>query len=253
MAERLRSAIESLFNVRDERNDLAPSADERRRRRNEFVGALRSYGVSVLLLLVAAAVIAVAAHFLVLSLVTYVVMPLIGAAIPGLAKVQVVLLDQFITYLLYAAIMIGLAVVAIRAVLARPVGYVRERTKSCPACGMTVLEAATKCRYCGTGLPARRPYGPLPSSRPAGPVFSSPRTTMSEGDERAEHGERAERGERGEHAERAERGERGDYMPRRGRRGGRRRGGRRRFDSGGGPPASAPADSGGGSSSGPDR
>jgi hypothetical protein len=243
MAERLRSVIESLFNVRDERNDLAPAADERRRRRNEFVEALRSYGVSVLLLLVAAAVIAVAAHFLVWSLVTHVVMPVIHAAVPGLAKVQVVLLDPFITYVLYAAIMIGLAVVAARAVLAKPVGYVRERTKSCPACGMAVLEAATKCRYCGTVLPARRGYGPLPSSRPVGPMFSSPRTTMSEGAERAEHGERAERAEHGE------RGERGEQMPRRGRRGGRRRGGRRRFDSGGGPPASAPADAGGGSSS----
>jgi uncharacterized membrane protein YgcG len=234
MAERLRSAIESLFNVHDERNDLAPSADERRRRRNEFVEALRSYGVSVLLLLVAAAVIAAAAHFLVWSLVTHIVMPAIHAAIPGLATIHVVLLDQFITYLLYAAIMIALAVAGIRMVLAKPRGYVRERTKSCPACGMTVLEAASKCRYCGTGLPARRPYGPLPSSRAAGPMFSSPRTTMSEGEERAERGGRSEHGDR---------------PPRRGRRGGRRRSGGRRFDSAGGPPSSAPADSGGGSSS----
>ena len=228
MAERLRSAIESLFNVRDEANGLATSAEDRRRRRNEFVEALRSYGVPIVLLLVAAAVIAVAAHFLVLSLVSHILMPVIGAAIPGLANIQVVQLQQFITYLLYAAIMIGLAIVGIRTVLAKPLGYVRERTKNCPACGMTVLESAAKCRYCGTAIPARRAYGPLPASRAAGPTLSSSRTS-------------ADRGE-----------DRGERPPRRGRRGGRRRSGRSQSGPGGAPTAGgstrprSASDSGGG-------
>ncbi len=228
MAERLRSAFEALFNVRDHANALAPSAEDRRRRRNEFVEALRSYGVPILFLLAAAGLIAAAAHFLVQSLVTHIVMPLIYAGVPGLEKVTVggssLLVGQFIAYVLYAACMIGLAVVGIRAVLAKPHGYVRERTKTCPACGMTVLQVATKCRFCGTALPGRRSYGPLPASRGPAPSYSSSRPSSRDDADRA------------------------DRSPRRGRRGGRRRSGRKRPDAAGGPsrPESGSGGSGGG-------
>jgi len=214
MAERLRSAIEALFNVREHANALAASAEDRRRRRHEFVGALRSYGVPVLFLLAAAGLIAAAAHFLVRSLVTDIVMPLIYAGVPGLQAVTVgqssLLVGQFIAYVLYAACMIGLAVLAIRAMLAKPQGYVQERTKTCPACGMTVLQVATKCRFCGTSLQGRRSYGPLPASRGPSPTYSSSRSSSRDD-------------------------ERGDRPSRRGRRGGRRRSGRSRPDSGGAP------------------
>jgi len=219
MAERLRSAIETLFNVRDEANSLAASAEDRRRRRNEFVESLRSYGMPILVLMVAAALIAVATHFLVWSFVGHIVMPLVYAGVPGLAAIQVsgssLLLGQFITYVLYAAAMVALAVVGVRAVLAPPRGFVRERTKTCPACGMTVLDVATRCRFCGSPLGGRRSYGPAPPGRTPAPAFSSSRSRERD----AEDGERS---------------------PRRRRRGGRRRSGRDRSET-----ASAP---GGGSS-----
>jgi len=210
MAERFRSAIESLFNVRDDTNALAPSGDERRRRRNDFIESLRSYGVPILFLLVGAALIAVGVHFLVWSFVAHIVMPLLYAGVPAIEKVTVagstVHFGQFISYLIYAACMVALAVAALRTVLAKPRGYVRERTRTCPACGMTVLEVATKCRYCGAPLPARRAYGSTTPSRGPAPALSS---SSSSGED--------------------------DYPSRR-RRGGRRRGGRgrSRSSSGGG-------------------
>jgi uncharacterized membrane protein YgcG len=228
MAERLRSAIETLFNVRDEANALAPSADERRRRRNEFIETLRSYGVPILFVLVAAVVIAVAIHFVVWSLVAYVVMPLIYAGVPDLEKIAVgagssVALGQFIAYLLYAACMIGLATLALRGVLAKPSGYVRQRTRICPSCGMSVPDVATKCRFCGSSLPARRAYGSTTPSRGPAPALSSSRRSSDEGSDA------------------------GHRPSRRGRRGGRRRGGRGRPRPGSGP-GPAPSGSEAGSS-----
>ncbi len=233
MAERLRSAIETLFNVRDEANALAASGEERRRKRNEFIEALRIYGVPILLLMVAAAVIAVAIHFVVWSFVAHIVMRLVYAGVPGLETVQVgassLALGRFIAYLLYAACMIGLATLALRTVLAKPRGYVRERTRTCPACGMTILDAATKCRFCGSSLPGRRSYGaPAPSSRAPAPTLSSTRSSGGAPDT-------------------------SDLPAKRGRRGGRRRGGRGRSrpGSGSGPSTassgsgSAPSTSGG--------
>lgn len=213
MAERFRSAIESLFNVRDEANSLAAGADDRRRKRNDFIETLRNHSVPVLLMAAAAGVIVVAVHFLVWSLIGDVIMPLVYTGAPGLETIQVgetvastLSLGQFIAYLLYAAIMISLATLTLRAMLAKPIGYVRERTRPCPACGMTVLEAASKCRFCGSPLSARRSHGPSPRGRGNGLAISSPRTS-AESESR-------------------------DGPPRRGRRGGRRRGGRRRSDSG---------------------
>ena len=227
MAERLRSAIEALFNVREHANALAASAEDRRRRRHEFVAALRSYGVPVLFLLAAAGLIAAAAHFLVWSLVTHIVMPLIYAGVPDLKAVTLgessVLVGQFIGYVLYAACMIGLAVLGVRAMLAKPQGYVHERTKTCPDCGMTVLQVATRCRFCGTSLPGRRSYGPLPASRGPAPTYSSSRSS-SRDDEGAPRSSR------------------------RGRRGGRRRSGRSRPD--GARPPSRPEGGSGGSGGG---
>jgi len=230
MAKRLRSAIETLFSVRDETNALAPSADERRRQRNEFVEVLRSYGVPIMLLLVGAAVIAAAIHFLVWSVTTHILMPLIYAGVPGLASItvgaSVLPLGTFIGYMLYTAGMVGMATLGVRTVLAKPRGYVRERTKTCPACAMTVLDVANKCRFCGTAIPAHRSYGNRPpsgsrphsgsrppsgsrspsgsrppsGSRDGGPTLSSTRTRSDDED--------------------------ADRPPRRSRRGGRRRGGR---------------------------
>jgi len=222
MAERFRSAIESLFNVRDDTNALAPSGDERRRKRNDFIESLRSYGVPILFLLVGAALIAVGVHFLVRSFVAHIVMPLLYAGVPAIEKVTVagssVHVGQFISYLIYAVCMTALAVAAIRTVLAKPRGYVRERTRTCPACGMTVLEVATKCRFCGAPLPARRAYGSTtPSRRPAPALSSSPNSSEDDG-------------------------------PSRRRRGGRRRGGRGRSRSGsGGASGSSSSGSGAGS------
>lgn len=220
MAERLRSAIETLFNVRDEANALAASAEDRRRRRNEFVESLRSYGMPILFLLVAAALIAVATHFLVWSFVAHIVMPLVYAGVPGLVAIEVggssLLLGQFIVYVLYAAAMVALAVFGVRAVLARPQGFVRERTKTCPACGMTVLDVATRCRFCGSALSGRRSHTPPPPGRGPAPTLSSSRS-------------------------RDDREDRAEGAPRRRRRGGRRRGG------GGGEAAPGPGGSPGGS------
>ena len=224
MAERLRSAIETLFNVRDEANALAASAEDRRRRRNEFVESLRSYGVPILLLMVAAALIAVATHFLVWSFVAHIVMPLVYAGVPGLVAIEVggssLLLGQFIAYLLYAAAMVALAVLGVRAVLARPRGFVRERTKTCPACGMTVLDVATRCRFCGSALSGRRSHTPAPPGRGPAPTLSSSRS-------------------------RDDREDRPEGAPRRRRRGGRRRSGGGRSES-----ASAPGGGPGGSTGG---
>jgi uncharacterized membrane protein YgcG len=222
MAERFRSAIESLFNVRDDSNALAPSSDERRRRRNEFIESLRSYGVPILFMMVGAALIAVGVHFLVWSFVAHIVMPLLYAAVPGLETVTVagspMHFGQFISYLIYAVCMIVLAVAALRTVLAKPRGYVRERTRTCPACGMTVLEVASKCRFCGAPLPTRRAYGSTTPSRGPAPALSSSS------------------------------GSRPDDGPSRRRRGGRRRGGRGRSRSGsGGGPGSGSSGSGAGS------
>lgn len=249
MAERLRSAIETLFNVRDETNGLAPSGEERRRRRNESIGALRAYSVPALFLLAGAGVLAAAAHFVVWSLVGGILMPLLYSAVPGLEAVNVgggapLRIGQFIAYVLYAAGMVGIAVVVLRAVLAKPSGYVRERTRTCPACGMTVLEAASRCRYCGSPLAARRAY-PAPVSRGIGPTLSSPRPSAE-----ADRADRADRGDRGDRADRGDRGDRGDRPPRRGRRGGRRRGGRDRSRPGGGGPGPGPGSGGTGASSG---
>ena len=215
MAERLRSAIESLFNVRDDTNALAPSSDERRRRRNEFTETLRIYGVPILLLLAAAAVIAAATHFLVRSLVDDIVMPLIYKGVSGLKPTQVDASElqpgTFIGGVLYAVFMVAIAVAAGRAVLAKPSGFVRERIRNCPACAMTVPGSATKCRHCGTVLPttARRSY------RAQTPGRSGPRPVLSSSRSREEDG----------------RGESSEGGPRRGRRGGRRRGGRNRSGS----------------------
>jgi hypothetical protein len=215
MAERLRSAIETLFNVRDEANALAPSGEERRRRRNEFIETLRSYGVPILFVLVAAVVIAVATHFVVWSLVAHIVMPLIYAGVPSLEKIEMsggssLALGQFIAYVLYAACMIGLATLALRGILAKPSGYVRQRTRTCPACGMSVPDVATRCRFCGSALPARRAYASTTPSRGPAPALSSSRPRS---DDRSDSGRQP---------------------PRRGRRGGRRRGGRGRSRSGSG-------------------
>ncbi|MBN1918570.1 MAG: zinc ribbon domain-containing protein [Verrucomicrobia bacterium] len=214
MAERLRSALETLINVRDETNGLAPSGEERRRRRSESIEALRGYSVPALFLVAGAIVIAVATHFLVWSLIDDLLMPLIYSALPGLAAVNIggdtpLKVGPFISYLLYAAGMVGVAVLVLRGALAKPRGYVRERTRTCPACGMTVYESATRCRYCGSPLATRRTYAAsAPVNRAAGPTISSPRTSAS-----SEHDDRP---------------------PRRGRRGGRRRGGRSRTGSGSG-------------------
>ena len=180
MAERLRSAIETLFNVRDEANALAPSGEERRRRRNDFIETLRSYGVPILFVLVAAVVIALAAHHLVWSFVRVIVMPLIYAVVPRLKEIQLTSaetlpLGSFIGYVLYAACMIGLATLALRGVLAKPSGYVRQRTRTCPACGMSVPDVATRCRFCGSSLPARRAYASTSPSRGPAPALSSSR------------------------------------------------------------------------------
>jgi hypothetical protein len=155
------------------------------------------------------------------SLIRDVVMPLVYSGVPVLKEIELpgradatLALGDFIGYLLYAAVMVGLATMALRAVLAKPIGYVRERTRTCPACGMTVLEMASKCRFCGSPLPARRSHVPSPRSHGNGLTLSGTRTAP-ESDSR-------------------------DSRDRRGRRGGRRRGGRGRPGPGPGPDSRRP-------------